>query len=74
MIGRTDELELLDSLYLSDKFEFLVMYGGKGVGKTTILQEFAKNRNVIFPGITERYMHAKEDGAILLGIDDLYDP
>lgn len=48
MIGRTDELELLDSLYLSDKFEFLVMYGRRRVGKTTILQEFAKNRNVIF--------------------------
>ena len=40
MIGRTDELELLDSLYLSDKFEFLVMYGRRRVGKTTILQEF----------------------------------
>lgn len=48
MIGRTDELELLDSLYLSDKFEFLVMYGRRRVGKATILQEFAKNRNVIF--------------------------
>lgn len=48
VIGRTDELELLDSLYLSDKFEFLVMYGRRRVGKTTILQEFAKNRNVIF--------------------------
>ena len=48
MIGRTDELKLLDSLYLSDKFEFLVMYGRRRVGKTTLLQEFAKDRNVIF--------------------------
>lgn len=48
MIGRTNELKLLDSLYLSDKFEFLVMYGRRRVGKTTILQEFAKDKDVIF--------------------------
>lgn len=48
MIGRSDEMKLLDSLFSSDKFEFLVMYGRRRVGKTTILQEFAKDKDVIF--------------------------
>ena len=41
MIGREAELERLEELYKSDRFEFLVMYGRRRVGKTTILQEFA---------------------------------
>ena len=48
MIGRIEELDLLESLYNSNKFEFLVMYGRRRVGKTTILQEFAKDKNAIF--------------------------
>lgn len=48
MIGRKEELEKLNSLYNSNKFEFLVMYGRRRVGKTTILQEFADNVNAIF--------------------------
>ena len=48
MIGRADEMKFLDSLFSSDKFEFLVMYGRRRVGKTTILQEFAKDKDVIF--------------------------
>ncbi len=48
MIGRVEELKHLDNLYKSDKFEFLVMYGRRRVGKTTILQEFASKNNAIF--------------------------
>ncbi len=48
MIGRIEELDLLENLYKSNKFEFLVMYGRRRVGKTTLLQEFSKNRNSIF--------------------------
>ena len=48
MIGRKEELDHLKKLYESDNFEFLVMYGRRRVGKTTILQEFAKNSNSIF--------------------------
>ena len=44
MIGRKAESEHLDKLYDSGNFEFLVMYGRRRVGKTTILQEFAKNK------------------------------
>lgn len=48
MIGRSMELNILNSLYESTKFEYLVMYGRRRVGKTTLLQEFAKDKNVIF--------------------------
>lgn len=48
MIGRVDELSILNSLYESNKFEYLVMYGRRRVGKTTLLQEFAKRTNSIF--------------------------
>ena len=48
MFGRKDELAYLNELYESNTFEFLIMYGRRRVGKTTILQEFAMNTNAIF--------------------------
>ncbi len=48
MLGREEELNHLKELYEHDTFEFLVMYGRRRVGKTTILQEFAKHTNSIF--------------------------
>ena len=48
MIGRTEELKHLQSLYSSGTFEYLVMYGRRRVGKTTILQEFSKGKNAVF--------------------------
>ena len=33
-IGREKELEALDRLYKSDKFEFIVIYGSRRGGKT----------------------------------------
>ena len=54
MIGRKEKLERLKSLYMSNRFEFLVMYGRRRVGKTTILQEFAKKKNVIFYSAQEK--------------------
>ena len=41
MIGRKEELEQLENMYCSKQFEFLIMYGRRRVGKTTILQEFS---------------------------------
>ena len=41
MYGRKEEMNHLKELYDSNRFEFLVMYGRRRVGKTTILQEFA---------------------------------
>ena len=48
MIGRAKELDILNTLYESSKFEYLVMYGRRRVGKTTLLQDFSKDKNVIF--------------------------
>jgi len=48
MIGRVDEMKRLEQMYQSNKFEFLIMYGRRRIGKTTILQEFSKKHPVIF--------------------------
>lgn len=48
MLGRVEELNYLNELYESNKFEFLVMYGRRRVGKTTLLQVFSKHKNAIF--------------------------
>lgn len=47
-VGREKELQILNRLYESDSFEFLAMYGRRRVGKTELLTEFSKNKNVIF--------------------------
>ena len=54
MIGREKELEQLERLCARDRFEFLVMYGRRRVGKTTILQEFSNSHNVIFYSAQEK--------------------
>jgi len=48
MIGRMQEMNQLERMYQSNKFEFLIMYGRRRIGKTTILQEFAKKHRAIF--------------------------
>lgn len=48
MIGRKEELKHLNNLYKSESFEYLVMYGRRRVGKTTLLQKFSKDVNAIF--------------------------
>ncbi|MGN0361774.1 MAG: ATP-binding protein [Bilifractor sp.] len=54
MIGRKSELQRLEDMYNSSRFEFLVIYGRRRVGKTTILQEFAHKHNVIFFSAQEK--------------------
>lgn len=36
-IGREQELTSLNKLYTSDKFEFVVIYGRRRVGKTALI-------------------------------------
>ena len=48
MIGRQKELDHLNFLFESNSFEYLVMYGRRRIGKTTLLQEFARKNNCIF--------------------------
>jgi len=47
-IGRKQELKDLENLYKSNSFQFLIMYGRRRVGKTELLKQFSKDRNVIF--------------------------
>ncbi len=54
MIGREQEMEQLQKLSDSGSFEFLVMYGRRRVGKTTILQEFSRSHDVIFYSAQEK--------------------
>ncbi len=47
-IGRESELTALNKLYQEDKFQFVVVYGRRRVGKTTLLLEFCKEKPFIF--------------------------
>lgn len=51
-IGREREMETLERLYESNAFEFVVIYGRRRVGKTTLIGEFIKDKKAVFyPGI-----------------------
>ena len=51
-IGRENELNSLNKLYNSDKFEFAVIYGRRRVGKTALINEFVKDKdNIFFTGV-----------------------
>ena len=52
--GRKKELELLEDLYDSKQFEFLVLYGRRRVGKTELLKEFTKNKKPLFFSAQEK--------------------
>lgn len=47
-IGREKELKTLDRLYSSEHFEFVVMYGRRRVGKTTLLRHFMQGKDSIY--------------------------
>lgn len=47
-VGREKELTELNQRYISDQFEFIVFYGRRRVGKTTLINEFCKNKNTIY--------------------------
>lgn len=47
-IGRNKELAALDSLYKSDKFEFVVIYGRRRVGKTALINHFIDDKKSIY--------------------------
>ena len=47
-IGRENELNDLNKMYTQDKFQLFVLYGRRRVGKTTLLNEFCKDKDAIF--------------------------
>lgn len=47
-VGRERELDALNKLYKSDKFEFAVIYGRRRVGKTALINEFIGDKKAIY--------------------------
>lgn len=47
-IGRESELDELNALYQDNAFQLVVMYGRRRVGKTTLLNEFCRDKEAIF--------------------------
>lgn len=47
-IGRDRELKTLNKLYVSNKFEFTVIYGRRRVGKTALINQFIADKKVIY--------------------------
>ena len=47
-IGREKELNALNRLYTSDKFEFAVIYGRRRVGKTALINQFIGDKKAIY--------------------------
>ena len=52
--GREKELGILQKAYDSDKFEYVVIYGRRRVGKTSLLNEFVKKNPGIFLSCVEQ--------------------
>lgn len=46
--GRKEELKFLKNKYISNKAEFIIIYGRRRIGKTELLKEFAKDLNHVF--------------------------
>lgn len=47
-IGRERELDSLNNLYHSEKFEFVVLYGRRRVGKTALINHFIDGKRAIY--------------------------
>ena len=47
-IGRERELNSLNQLYNTNKFEFVVLYGRRRVGKTALINHFIDSKNAIY--------------------------
>ena len=47
-IGREREITSLNRLYNSDKFEFVVLYGRRRVGKTALINHFISDKPAIY--------------------------
>jgi AAA+ ATPase superfamily predicted ATPase len=52
-IGRQAELDSLEKYYRQDAFQFAVFYGRRRVGKTTLINEFCKDKKAIYFVATE---------------------
>ncbi len=87
-VGRENELNKLNSIYQSNRFEFAVLYGRRRVGKTTLINEFCKEKKTIFFVATEttekenllqfskcvmKTLHGQDGGFSFSSFQDLFD-
>lgn len=47
-VGRERELKKLERMYQSGKLEVAIIYGRRRVGKTTLINEFCRNKRTVF--------------------------
>lgn len=47
-VGRTLELSKLNKAYLNDSLECVIIYGRRRIGKTALINEFVKDKDVIY--------------------------
>lgn len=52
-IDRKNEMEFLESEYTKKESSFVVIYGRRRVGKTSLISEFGKNKNMLYFLATE---------------------
>ena len=57
-VGRVDELETLEELYAKEGFQMVVVYGRRRVGKTTLLDQFSRDKRPL-------YFTAQEESSVL---------
>ena len=68
-IGRHDELQQLDDAYNSGKFECIIIYGRRRIGKTTLINRFLEDKpNIFYPAIESN----REDNLSILS-DAIYE-
>lgn len=60
IIGREEELKLLENLFKSKKPEFLAIYGRRRVGKTYLIRQFFSQKDAVFFNVTGTKMGAKK--------------
>ena len=48
IIGRAHEQKILQSSLLSDKAEFIAIYGRRRIGKTFLVRNFCKKKGIFF--------------------------
>ena len=47
-VGRHQELEQLNQVYQENDFQFTVIYGRRRIGKTSLINEFLKDKKAIY--------------------------
>lgn len=53
-VGREDELEALNDMYQSERFEMMVLYGRRRVGKTSLIDKFVEKKRAFYFTATQK--------------------